>query len=122
MRRIAMGLLCCTLVALPGLAGAAKVRINCSPRTFVPLQGWSGIVGSYELSNGDILRVTRSGMRYHAEMGRTGTVEIVLLSDHDFAERGGPLRFIFDRGQGDVDVRVRGLDAPRPVTPLCPPR
>lgn len=122
MRRIAMGLLCCTLAALPGLAGAAKVRINCSPRTLVPLQGWSGIVGTYELSNGDTLRVTRSGIRYHAEMARTGSVEIVPLSDHDFAERGGPLRFVFDRGLGEPDVTVRGLDAQRPVTPLCPPR
>jgi hypothetical protein len=123
MRRIALGLLCCTLAALPAVAGAAKVRTNCAHRYPVPLQGLAGIGGAYELSNGDTLQVTRSGTRYFANMGRTGTVEIVTLDDDQFAERGGPLRFVFDRsGMGDAGVTVRGLDAQRPHGAVCSPR
>jgi hypothetical protein len=121
MRRIAMGLLCCTLGTLPAVAGAAE--INCVARAYIPPQGAYGITGAYALSNGDTLRVSREGTRFFANMGNTGRVEIVPLDDDDFAERGGPLRFGFDRDVATgAGVAVAGLDAQRPATAACPER
>ena len=85
----------------------------------MPLSGPYGIIGTYELSNGDNLRVSREALHYYAEMGQTGRIEIVPLDDDEFAQRGGPVRFAFNRDVTGTDVEVTGLDQPRTAN-ACP--
>lgn len=70
------------------------------------------VYGTYALSNGDTLRITREHNRYWAEMQRTGRVEIVPVASLVFAERAGPLRYTFKERAFDTEVQIEGTAAP----------
>ena len=90
----------------------------CKSRHYIPPDARLGIVGVYPLSNGGVLCVTREGRRYIADMGRTGRIEMVPVRATEFMEKGGPIQFIFDVDWPWIDVRIGGLDEPRPVGAL----
>jgi hypothetical protein len=110
--------LACALVAAP--AAAQPDSPGCPHGRYVPWYKLFGVLGNYDLSNGDILRVSREVSRLFAEMDRTGRFEIVALAEDRFAERGGPVRLDFVHDAIEGDVRVTGLDAPRGQLPSCP--
>ena len=93
----------------------------CTQPRYVKPSDLAGIPGMYDLSNGDFLDVSREARHYYAEMGRTGRMEIIPLNQDEFVEKGGALRFRFDRHYPWSDVTIAGLDAPRPGKPACPP-
>ena len=66
-----------------------------------------------------MLRISKDARRYFADINRAGRFEIIPLSEHLFAEKGGPLRFEFNRDWPDADVVVSGLEQPRPAKPVC---
>jgi hypothetical protein len=70
------------------------------------------VYGSYTLSNGDTLRITREHNRYWAEMGRTGRVEIVPVDSLVFVERAGLLRYTFTPRAFDTEVHIEGTAPP----------
>jgi hypothetical protein len=70
------------------------------------------VYGTYTLSNGDTLRITREHNRYWAEMHRTGRVEIVPVASMVFVEKAGALRYTFTPRPFDTEVRIDGTDPP----------
>jgi hypothetical protein len=112
--------LACALLAAP--AAAQPGSPGCPQGRYVPWYKLFGVLGSFELSNGDILRVSREASRLFAEMDRTGRFEIVAQAEDRFVERGGPVRLEFRHDPFEGDVRVTGLDAPRGDLPACPDR
>jgi hypothetical protein len=70
------------------------------------------VVGTYALSNGDTLRITREHNRTWAEMQRTGRVEIVPVAYLVFVEKAGALRYRFTQGAFDTDVHIEGTAPP----------
>lgn len=103
------------------LAGRDPGAPVCKPRHVMLLTDYYRVFGVYALSNGDRLRVRRDGTRVVAEMGRTGRVELLALSENRFAEKGGPLRFDFnpDAAGDEDDVVITGLELPRPRGRVC---
>jgi hypothetical protein len=67
------------------------------------------VYGTYELSNGDVLKVSRSGRHFWAEMGYTGRIEIVPVDWYVFVEKGGNLRFTFIPYGFPDEVKISGL-------------
>jgi hypothetical protein len=67
------------------------------------------IYGVYPLSNGDVLRISREGRRYWAEMRSTGRFEIVPVDSGVFVQKGGPVRLRFEPLAFATDVTIRGL-------------
>jgi hypothetical protein len=110
--------LACALVAVP--ASAQPDSPGCPHGRYVPWYKLFGVLGNFDLSNGDILRVNKEAGRLFAEMDRTGRFEIVAESEDRFTERGGPVRLDFVHDPIEGDVRVTGLDAPRGDLPSCP--
>jgi hypothetical protein len=117
--------LAATLACSPAAAGIFDARDPdapvCKARYVMPYSDSYRVFGIYELSNGDRLRVRRETKHYFAEMGRTGSIEILPLSRNRFAEKGGPLRFFFNEealGSQD-DVTITGLEQPRPRARVC---
>jgi len=92
----------------------------CNARYHAPPSAFADVVGTYRLSNGDLLRVRREVARYVADIGRVGRIEILPLGDDRFAEKGGPLRFSFSHEAFDDAVVITGLDRPRPGPQVCP--
>lgn len=92
---------------------------GCRPRYFIDPQLTNELTGVYDLSDGELLRVSRAVSRYYADMPSTGRIEIVPV-DHDvFVQRDGPVRLAFERDAFTTGVTVTGLDG-RPSGPaLC---
>jgi hypothetical protein len=67
------------------------------------------IYGVYPLSNGDVLRISREGRRYWAEMRSTGRFEIVPVDSGVFVQKGGPVRLRFEPLAFATDVTISGL-------------
>ncbi len=67
------------------------------------------VFGTYALSNGDTLRVTREHNRYWADMPVTGRIEIEPVASIVFVDKpGGQLRYTFTEGAFDTDVHIVG--------------
>ena len=122
MRRIAAPLsrvlACAALLAhaLPAVADPAPV---CNQSHYIKPSDLYGIAGAYELSNGDFLRVNKESRHFFAEMGKTGRMEIIPLNENEFVEKGGTVRFRFERDFPDADVTIAGLDTPRSGIDPC---
>jgi hypothetical protein len=111
----------CALLAAPAPAAAPQPDSpGCPHGRYIPWYKLFGVLGNFDLSNGDILRVSREAGRLFAEMDRTGRFEIVAQAEDRFVERGGPVRLDFVHDPIEGDVRVTGLDAPRGDLPACP--
>ncbi|GAB3442710.1 hypothetical protein NX773_05020 [Massilia solisilvae] len=76
------------------------------------------VVGTYPLSNGDTLRITREHSRYWAQTGRIGKVEIVPVDSLVFAEKAGMLRYTFTPLPFTTEVRIDGLAPPNAYSAL----
>jgi hypothetical protein len=98
-------------------AAACAALSGCASQT--PRSGYyinptdmKQVVGTYALSNGDTLHVTREHNRVWADMGRTGRVEIVPVAYLVFVEKAGALRYTFTQGAFDTDVHIEGTAPP----------
>jgi hypothetical protein len=67
------------------------------------------VYGTYPLSNGDVLRISREHNRYWAETQRIGKMEIVPVDSLVFVERAGILRYTFTPLPFTTEVRIDGL-------------
>jgi hypothetical protein len=76
------------------------------------------VYGTYPLSNGDVLRITREHNRYWAETRRLGKLEIVPVDSLVFVERAGILRYTFTPLPFTTEVRIDGLGPPNAYTAL----
>lgn len=68
------------------------------------------IYGSYRLSNGDVLWISRDGGRYWAEMRSTGMFEIIPIGSIVFVAKKRNIRLTFVPFEFTTKVRVEGLD------------
>lgn len=127
MRRIAEHLpflfMCAALLMLarPVLAQTPHVDAGavCEQGHYIKPSDLLGIAGTYDLSNGDVLYVSSESRAFFAEIGKVGRMQIIPLNDKEFVEKGGPLRFSFDRNYPWSDVTIAGLDAPRTGIDPC---
>jgi hypothetical protein len=76
------------------------------------------VYGTYPLSNGDVLRITREHNRYWAETKRIGKMEIVPVDSLVFVERAGILRYTFTPLPFTTEVRIDGLGPHNAYTSL----
>jgi hypothetical protein len=109
------------LIAAPALAQSGRSGPVCSQPHYIKPSELMGIAGAYDLSNGDVLYVSKESRQFYAEMSKTGRMEIIPLNPNEFAEKGGPVRLTFDRDWPWVDVKIAGLDEPRTGEPRCRP-
>lgn len=119
--RWALASLLLGLVATPALAQSDRAGPVCSQPHYIKPSDLMGIAGTFDLSNGDILYVSKESRQFYANMSKTGRMEIIPLSPKEFVEKGGPVRLTFDRDWPWVDVEIAGLDAPRTGEPRCRP-
>lgn len=110
-----------TLAAIT--AGCAMSLAGCSapgPRQgyYVTPAEMLEVYGTYPLSNGDVLRITREHNRYWAETRRLGKMEIVPVDSLVFVERAGILRYTFTPQPFTTEVRIDGLGPPNAYTAL----
>lgn len=122
--RTSIALSCCFVLFTAPMAPAAlaeSLEPVCKPSRAVPPQLLTGIPGTYKLSNGDTLRLSRASRRYFADMKQTGRFQILPVSEAMFVEKGGPLRFEFSGDWPDTEVRITGLEQPRPDEQACGP-
>jgi hypothetical protein len=106
-----------TAIAALGLAGLAACAAPARqpgepPQYYIPPDELLGIYGTYQLSNGDVLKISREHRRYWAEMGATGRFEIVPRRHIVFEQKGGPMLFEFNREAFTTDVLIYGLYGP----------
>jgi hypothetical protein len=110
-------------VALAVLAsfalGADADGQDCARRYYIDPQLTSELTGVYDLSNGELLRVSREVNRYVADMPSIGRIEIVPVDQDVFVESNGPIRLVFERTAFATDVVVKGLDGQASGPPLC---
>jgi hypothetical protein len=92
---------------------------DCARRYYIDPQLTSELAGVYELSDGELLRVSREVNRYVADMPSTGRIEIVPIDQDVFVERNGPVRLAFEREAFATEVTVTGLDGQASGLPLC---
>ena len=76
------------------------------------------VYGTYRLSNGEILRITREKRRYWAEMPSTGKVEIVPVDSIVFVSRDGNMRLEFRPLAFATDVNIRYAPGAGPAASL----
>ncbi|MGZ5201967.1 MAG: hypothetical protein ACXWC4_19580 [Telluria sp.] len=102
--------LCLSAAVIAALGGCA----SDAPRAgyYITPYEMTDVYGTYVLSNGDTLRITREHRRYWAEMTRTGRVEIVPVAHLVFVERAGALRYTFTTGSFDTKVHIEGTAPP----------
>jgi hypothetical protein len=106
-----------TAIAALGLAGLAACagparQPGEPPHYYIPPDELLGIYGTYQLSNGDTLKISREHRRYWAEMRTTGRFEIVPRRRDVFEQKGGPMLFEFSREAFTTDVLIYGLYGP----------
>jgi hypothetical protein len=110
------------LAVLAPLVAGADPGANgnvCRPRYYIDPQLAGELTGVYDLSNGELLRVTRRVSRYFADMPATGRIEIVPIDQDVFVERNGPVRLKFEREAFATEVVVTGLDGQASGPPAC---
>lgn len=83
--------------------GGAPARYYLTP------QEAREVYGTYELSNGDIMKVTREKRRFWAEMQSTGRIEIIPVTPRTFVDTSGTIRFKFMPYHWPDEVRITGL-------------
>jgi hypothetical protein len=96
------------LLAAPG----CSVQSGHQPHYYVTPVEMLEVYGTYPLTNGDVLRISRDQRRYWAEMHSTGRMEIVPVDSIVFQEKDGNLRFTFKPLPFTTAVRVDGLGGP----------
>jgi hypothetical protein len=69
------------------------------------------VYGSYALSNGDTLRISREHRRYWAESTQAGRVEIVPVDSIVFVEKNGPRRYTFTPLPFTTELRITSSSA-----------
>jgi hypothetical protein len=118
--QVACGVVLLVLAPAGSTAAAGAEDSPCRPRHYIDPQLTSELTGVYELSDGELLRVSRRVNRYYADMPATGYVEIVPVEQDVFVERNGPVRLTFAREAFATDVVVSGLDGRASGPPACP--
>lgn len=106
-------------VVAPLASAADSGGQDCRHRYFVDPQLSGGVTGAYDLSNGQLLRVSRQVSRYFAEMPTTGRIEIVPVYQDVFVERDGPVQLAFEHEAFSTGVVVTGLDGRASGPPVC---
>lgn len=108
------------VLAAPVLAADADANGQaCRYRYFPDPQLTGELTGSYELSNGEQLNVSRRLSRFYAEMPTTGRIEIVPVDQNLFVQRDGPVQLAFEREAFTTEVMVTGLDGKPSGPPVC---
>jgi hypothetical protein len=97
-------------------AAACPALVGCASNTpptgyYITPDEMQQVYGTYALSNGDILRITREHNRYWADMPLTGRIEIVPVASIAFVDKAGQLRYTFTQGAFDTDVHIAGYAA-----------
>jgi hypothetical protein len=100
----------CISMSLLFLAGCAST----GPRQgyYITPTEMLDVYGTYALSNGDTLRISREHNRYWAETTRLGRAEIVPVDSLVFVEKAGILRYTFTPLPFATEVRIDGLAPP----------
>jgi hypothetical protein len=106
-------------VLAPLASGADRDGQACRYRFFVDPLLTGELTGAYDLSNGELLRVSREASRYYAELPTTGRIEIVPVDQDVFVQRNGPVQLAFTRELSATDVVVTGLDGQASGPPVC---
>jgi hypothetical protein len=106
-------------VLAPLASGADSDGRACRHRYFIDPQLTGELTGVYDLSNGELLRVSREVSRYYADMPTTGRIEIVPVDQGVFVQRNGPVQLAFDRELSATEVVVTGLDGQASGPPVC---
>jgi hypothetical protein len=106
-------------VLAPLASGADRDGQPCRYRYFVDPLLTAQLTGAYDLSNGELMRVSREANRYYVEMPTTGRIEIVLVDQDVFVQRNGPVQLAFERESFATDVVVTGLDGQASGPPVC---
>ena len=112
MRTIPAALLCAALTLLAAPAALAHPHPDDpAPQHRVRLKPDEArlVLGTYELSNGDVLKVQRIGVQYWAETAATGRIEIVPVGAYEFVDTSGALRFTFIPYGWPDEVKISGL-------------
>jgi hypothetical protein len=114
MRLLASALLFATLALLAAPAALAHPHNGTAPQRHFMLTPTEAraVYGTYELSNGDVLKVGGTGRQHWAEMAATGRMEIVPVDWYVFVEKGGNMRFTFTPYGFPGEVKISGLGAP----------
>ncbi|HEU5436548.1 MAG TPA: hypothetical protein VFU95_09045 [Telluria sp.] len=104
-----------TVIALAAPAVLAHPHDDGAPRRYyITPQEAREVSGTYGLSNGDILKVSREKRRYWAEMQSTGRIEIIPVAPRTFVDASGTIRFEFMPYDWPDEVKITGLP---PYTP-----
>jgi hypothetical protein len=106
-------------VLAPLASGADRDGQACRYQYFVDPQLTGELTGVYDLSNGELMRVSREVSRYYAEMSTTGRIEVVPVDQDVFVQRNGPVQLVFARELSATDVVVTGLDGQASGPPVC---
>jgi len=106
-------------VLAPLASGADRDGQACRYRYFVDPLLTAELTGAYDLSNGELMRVSREVSRYYAEMPTIGRIEIVPVDEDLFVARNGPVQLAFEREAGATEVVVTGLDGQASGPPVC---
>jgi hypothetical protein len=111
MRPLLSALLFAALALLAVPTALAHPHPDAAPRHHIILKPSEArlVYGTYELSNRDVLKVSRNGLQYWAEMGSTGRIEIVPVDWYVFVDRSGALRFTFIPYGFPDEVKISGL-------------
>jgi hypothetical protein len=109
-----------SFVALMSLAALVTACSAAGPRQgyYVTPTEMFDVYGTYPLSNGDVLRITREHNRYWAETRRIGKMEIVPVDSLVLVERAGILRYTFTPLPFTTEVRIDGLAPPNAYAAL----
>jgi hypothetical protein len=67
------------------------------------------VYGTYDLSNGDFVKISREQRRYWAQMQSTGRIEIIPVAPRTFVDTSGTIRFRFMPHHWPDEVTITGL-------------
>lgn len=101
--RIPAAIALCSLALLSACASQQGEHYAITPNEMLD------VYGTYPLTNGDVLKISREHNRYWAEMNKTGRIEIVPVASIVFVEKGGNMRFTFEPLPFTTEVRVDGV-------------
>lgn len=96
----------------PAVAGTPQRHYYLTPVEMLE------VYGTYRLSNGETMRITREKRRDWADMPSTGKVEIVAVDSIVFVTRDGNLRLEFTPLAFATDVKIRYMAGVRAVAAL----
>jgi hypothetical protein len=110
MMRYCMCKLVVTVMSLLLMAGCSSTGPR--PGYYITSTEMQAVYGTYALSNGDTLRITRDHNRDWAVSNRLGRTEIVPVDSIGFVEKAGILRYTFTPLPFTTEVRIDGLAPP----------